>query len=550
MNKIAIPIIILILVIISGIGAYFILQKSSLLQSLTPSEQLPQQSVTSSLFGTMIAYSINDAAANTPSIFDAINQKGWTRFREDDSTYQSLLINLKKLIQDRTKLVKATGFSLDREIVPYFTWNLIEPQKGQFNWELTDIYVQAASDAGVKISAVIQPFASWDQKNTQLGKEALDFAYYDYKAGPPKDINEYQNFLTKMVERYKDEVSVWEIGNEPENPGGGYKNNPEGYFNLVKITSETIKKADPEAKVTNGGAMEIVGKRESDSFKSYWTKFFALGGGQYLDYFNIHYNIGRSPDAKLDTIIFEKNLIAFNNLMDKNGGRKPLYLTEFGIYSGSPSSQPFDQPAQGQIFGDGGGKCGDNICDDFEKQNPNVCPQDCGGSTLGENQEQPFGQPIQEQVIGQNIQPNKEQILRNLTESDQAVLYFKYSILAFANGANFIFIDLRGLDDNIIGSSMAFNADDQPRLFLTTLKMIDNKISGFSKVERITSGQYKFTIGSKNIYALWLGVLPNEILGQVRVTDIKGQEQFTDAAGIKLSTDQPVFIELHSDIED
>ncbi|MDO8886831.1 beta-galactosidase [Candidatus Oleimmundimicrobium sp.] len=517
-NKLTIFIIILILVIIGGIGAYFVFQKPSSLQSPIPPKQSLQQSVTSSLFGTMVAYGINDAAMSTPGILDAISQKGWTEFRKDDLAYQNFLSNLKKLIQDHTKLMKATGFSLDREIVGYFTWNIIEPQKGQFDWELTDLYVQAASNAGVKISAVIQPFAGWDQKNTRLEKEALDFAYYDYKASPPKDIAEYQNFLTKMVERYKDKVAVWEIGNEPENPGDGYQNNPEGYFDLVKITSETIKKADPKAKVTNGGAMPIVGMRESDSFKAYWTKFFALGGGQYLDYFNVHYNIERSPDVKLDPDIFEKNLMAFNNLMDKNGGRKPLYITEFGIYSGSPSSQPFGQPAQGQ---------------------PPI-----GGSTPSENQEQPSGQPIQGQAIGQNIQPNKEQALRNLSENDQATLYFKYSILAFANGADLVFIDLIGPDNNMVGSSMAFNTDDQPRLFLTALKMIDSKISGFSKVEKIAGGQYKFTVGSKTIYVLWSGTLPNEISGQVRVADMKGQEWLMDAAGIKLNADQPVFIEL------
>ena len=545
MNKLTISIIILILVIIGGIGAYFIFQKFSFLQSLTPPKQLPQQSVTSSLFGIMISYNIN-AALSTPSIFDTIDQKGWTEFRKDDSAYQNLLSNLKKLIQNRTKLVETTGFSLDRELVPYFTWNIIEPEKGQFDWELTDLYVQAASNAGIKISAVIQPFAGWDQKNTQTNKDALDFAYYDYKAGPPKDIAEYQNFLTKIVERYKDKVFVWEIGNEPENPGGGYQNDPEGYFDLVKITSETIKKADSEAKVTNGGAMEIVGMMESDLFKAFWTRFFALGGGQYLDYFNVHYNIERNMNAKLDPDTFEKNLIAFNNLMDENGGRKPLYLTEFGIYSGSPSSQLSGQFAQEQPLSGGGGKCGDNICDDFEKQNPNMCPQDCGGSTPSGDQKQSSEQPIQGQPIGQNIKPNKEQDLRNLSENDQAVLYFKYSILAFVNGANLVFIDLIGPDNNMVGSSMVFNIDNQPRLFLTTLKMIDSKINGFSKVEKVASGQYKFTVGNKTIYALWSETLPNEISGQVRVTDIEGQEWLIDTAGIKLNADQPVFIELQS----
>ncbi len=503
-------------VIILG-GAYVIVKRSG-----QPAEQLPQQDVTSSttepLFGTMLAFNINDAAMDTLGKIDAL-QKGWAEFKKDDSAYQNLKSNLKKIIQDRTKLVKATGFSIDREIVPYFTWNVVEPKKGQFDWELTDIYVKGASDAGVKISAVIQPFASWDQKNTSAiaGCTALDFAYYDYKAGSPKDIAEYKNFLTKMVERYKDKVAVWEIGNEYDGECGGYKDNPQGYFDLVKISSETIKKADPQAKVINGGALEF----PDNSIRNFWAKFFQLGGGQYLDYFNIHYNIERSPNAKQNSATFQEVLTFFNNLMEKNGGKKTLYLTEFGIYSGALSTQPLSQPVQGQPSNQPlNDKCGDGICDDFEKQNPNACPQDCG------------------------ISNQQHQSLPNQSENSQAALYFQDSILAFANDTKVIFVDLVGSDNSMIGSSMAFNTEDKPRLFLITLKTIASKIAGFSKVEKIANSQYKFTVGNRTVYALWSGVLPNEISGRVKVTDIKGQEQTIDAAGVELKADQPIFIEL------
>jgi len=506
----------------------------------------------SSLFGTMIAFNINEAPMHTPGIIDTL-RKGWTEFRKDDPAYQNLLSNLKKLIQDRTKLVKATGFSIDRGF-NYFTWNVIEPKKGQFDWELTDIYVKGATNAGVKVSAVVQPFAGWDQKNASpfANCNAIDFAFYDYKAGPPNDLAEYKIFLTKMVERYKDNVSVWEIGNEYDSHCGGYENNPQGYFDLLKISSETIKKADPNAKITNGGAMPIVGMPESDSFKAFWTKFLALGGGRYIDYFNVHYNIERSLGAKLDPATFEKDLVAFNNLMDKNGGRKPLYLTEFGIYSGAPSEpapmtggeaqgpgqtqtnlplQP-TQPGQSLNQPPSGGKCGDGICDAFEKATPNACPLDCGGSM-------PSGSP--EQSPNQNTQPNQRKALPKLSENAQATLYFKDSILAFANGAQVIFIDLIG-DDYVVGSSMAFNTDKQPRLFFATLKMIDRKISGFSKIEKIAYGQYKFIVKNKAVYALWSGKMPAEITGQVTITHIDGSRVIKDAADVSLSTDEPIFV--------
>ena len=42
-----------------------------------------------------------------------------------------------------------------------------------------------------------------------------------------------------------------------------------------------------------------------------------------------------------------------------------------------------------------GGKCGDSVCDAFEKANPNTCPQDCGGSVPSESPGQSPGQPTQ-----------------------------------------------------------------------------------------------------------------------------------------------------------
>ena len=547
----ALVIILLLIVVVGGIGAYVVSQKSSLLHSLISSKQ--SSTNTEPLFGTMIAFSINDVAG----IMTADIQNGWTEFRKDNSAYQNLLSNFKKLIPDRTKLVKTTGFSLDRASFVYFTWNVIEPKKGRFDWGLTDLYAPAASNAGMKISAVIQPFASWDQKNTQANANCmmLDAAYYDYKAGPPNDLDAYKNFLTKIVERYKSKVAVWEVGNEPDAECNGYQNNPQGYFDLLKASTETIKKVDPEAKVTNGGAS---GHFDNNTERNFWTTFFQLGGGRYIDYYNFHYNTERSQDAKLNSTTFLAALNFFNSLMDKNGGRKPLYLTEFGFYSGSPSSQPPSQPAQepGQNQTNlpaqpsqspnqplSNGKCGDGICDAFEKQNPNSCPQDCGGNASSGNSGQLSMQSTQGQYADQGFQPNQGQTLRNVTENEQAVLYFKDSILAFANGTKIIFIDLIGPDSDTVGSSMAFNTNNQPRLFLATLKMIESKISGFSDVEKIADGQYKFTVGNKTIYALWSGALPNEVFGKVKVTDIKGQGQTVDAAAVKLNATQPIFLE-------
>lgn len=477
---------VIILVVLIGAGLAF--------WKFWPKKDNSDLATTSSkagLFGTMLAFNINGGLTNSIKEFQ---QDGWSKFSANPDSYAQFKSSLEKAYENQSDLVFQAGFSVDREIAGLFTWNVIEPEKGTFNWEITDLAVKYAEKANVKFSAVIQPYAAWDQKDTEplSGCQALDFAYYDFKAGSPKDTTEYENFLTKTVERYKGNVAVWEIGNEPDSQCSGFQNNPQAYFDLFKISSETIKKADPQAIVLNGGALET-DMIEAESIKTFWTKFFELGGGKYLDKFNLHYNTEKNG-AKSDSSNFLADLAFYNDLMTKNGGAKLIWITEFGTYSGTPSSQV--------------------------------------GPPGGEQQPGPAGQ----QVKGQTSLPTQ-------SPEFQAAWYFKNSIVAFNSGTERIFPDFVGPNDSPIGASAMFDTSGQPRLFLTTLKTITSKLSGFSKVEKIADGQYKFTVNGKSIYAFWSGKIPSEIPSDAKITDFKNHPMTQNISAISLSPDQPILVE-------
>ncbi len=93
MNKLTISIVILTVVFIGAIGVYFIFQKPS----LNTTSPVNVSTNVKPLFGTMIAYNLNDAAMDTPGILDTIQQKGWTEFKKDDSSYK-LRVNNEKLV--------------------------------------------------------------------------------------------------------------------------------------------------------------------------------------------------------------------------------------------------------------------------------------------------------------------------------------------------------------------------------------------------------------------------------------------------------------------
>ena len=112
-----------------------------------------------------------------------------------------------------------------------------------------------------------------------------------------------------------------------------------------------------------------------------------------------------------------------------------------------------------------------------------------------------------------------------------------------ANGASNIFIDLLGPDNIIIGSSGMFDEVGKARTFLTTLKLLNQKLAGFSKVEKIADGQYKFTVNSKPVYVIWSGKVPLEISDSSKINDYKGNTVNKKISEITLDSNQPIIVE-------
>jgi len=79
-----------------------------------------------------------------------------------------------------------------------------------------------------------------------------------------------------------------------------------------------------------------------------------------------------------------------------------------------------------------------------------------------------------------------------------------------------------------------------------TYKTMVSKLKGFSYVQKLSEGQYKFIVDNKPVYVLWsdagTGKVPSEITGIVKVTDHLGNEQTMDASSIQLD-ESPVFVE-------
>jgi len=85
------------------------------------------------------------------------------------------------------------------------------------------------------------------------------------------------------------------------------------------------------------------------------------------------------------------------------------------------------------------------------------------------------------------------------------------------------------------------NGDRRPASY--GLKTLIEKLDAFTSAEKLAEGQYRFTVEGKVIYVLWdSGEIPEEITGDILVTDIYGEETRIDSSAISL-TKNPIFVE-------
>jgi polysaccharide biosynthesis protein PslG len=122
-----------------------------------------------------------------------------------------------------------------------FIWAELQPEAGQYNWELYDDIVRSLSDQGIEIVAVVSDSPVW-------ARNAEDAETPD---APPQDINTLQAFLEQFMNRYGqniDYVQVWDRPNQPGNWGVSVAT-PSDYLGMLATSFNTIRTNDPDTRV-------------------------------------------------------------------------------------------------------------------------------------------------------------------------------------------------------------------------------------------------------------------------------------------------------------
>lgn len=218
-------------------------------------------------------------------------------------------------------------------VYPY--WSYLDMRRAGFDWTRADNWVKALGDRDLDAVVVLGPWPG-----TQTARYTRRYI--------PGDLDAYAAYVRRVVERYdgdgKDDmpglrrpIKVWEVDNEPDLhnslPARGAPRNavdpatfetPEQYAEVLRVTAQAIKTADPGATVLSGG----IYRPHAPAGQSYMQQLFSIDG--VLDAID-----GVSLHCYFETDDLEPVDRTLQAAKDLAPG-KPVWITETSV----PSQRP------------------------------------------------------------------------------------------------------------------------------------------------------------------------------------------------------------------
>jgi hypothetical protein len=198
-----------------------------------------------------------------------------------------------------------------------FGWDVIEPNcKGCFNWERTDAWRDEARRTGRTIFASLAYTPAW----------ANGGHTYEY---PPLNVKDWYDFVVAAVTRYRGDIFLWGIWNEPNIEFFLKGTDLRTYRSLAIMAHAAIRAANPQA--------IILGPDVSwHAAKDGWLAAAMNDFGDLFDIVTVHWYVD-GPDLDF----FMDNLVRPASL------GKPVWLTETGM---RPCFSLFGEAGQALLF--------------------------------------------------------------------------------------------------------------------------------------------------------------------------------------------------------
>ncbi|MBN1966891.1 MAG: beta-galactosidase, partial [Anaerolineae bacterium] len=139
------------------------------------------------------------------------------------------------------EMIRLMNFTHVKQI---FSWNDIEPERGEYDWSLADVVVSEIAHRELSLVARLDHPPEWAVVDPASRAD-----------GVPFDVEAYGAFCGAVAERFAGRIAAYQVWNEPnlQREWADHTPDPAGYVTLLGACYHAIKAADPAAIVISAG---------------------------------------------------------------------------------------------------------------------------------------------------------------------------------------------------------------------------------------------------------------------------------------------------------
>ncbi len=176
-----------------------------------------------------------------------IHPSGPTPGRADGFLFSVCTHTKRWSLLDRQLEVEAAALCGVKVVREGIGWDEAEPQKGVWNWELTDEMVEMYKQNGLEMQMILCSPPSWAIP-PEIAADKTRHSWKNY----PANIEDWKNYVREVGRHYKGTIRFYENWNEPDLHGFS-EMTLDQYVSLQKAFFEALTEADPEAVAMSGG---------------------------------------------------------------------------------------------------------------------------------------------------------------------------------------------------------------------------------------------------------------------------------------------------------
>lgn len=169
---------------------------------------------------------------------------------------------------------RALGAGLVRA---YIYWGQVEPSPGEYDFHVVDTLLTQLDD-NIEAWLTVCSSSPW------ATRQASDFL----PPSPAKDVDQYREFVRRLVEHCAGRITYWQCENEPSNTGLLWAGTAEEYVAQLTAFHAAVKSADPNATVVLGGCGYDVLDSPPGSEPRRFFAHLTDAGRDAFDVFDVH----------------------------------------------------------------------------------------------------------------------------------------------------------------------------------------------------------------------------------------------------------------------